>query len=142
MTFSPAPSPSAFCAAWSTTSFPDLVGSNVVVHGTQTNSGDDLVTVTDTADCNGKFHFGSIDLGQAGYFTTNASFGGNVTGCNNGATTGCSTIHWDGKNTLTITLGWANTTQPTQTIPSVAVYSPTSALGFERTIASVLAENF
>jgi hypothetical protein len=140
VTFSPAPSATALCAAWSNTSHPDLQDSGVVVHGTEPSSGDDIVTVTDAADCKGGFHFGNIDLGQTGYFTSIASFGGNVTGCKNGTTTGCSTIHWDGR-TLTITLGAESSVQPTQTVPSVAVYTPAAALG-SSSISSVLDEQF
>ncbi len=142
VTFSPAPAPSSLCAAWSTTAYPDLDDSNVVVSGTQAPSGDDSISVTDTADCSGGFHFGTIDLGQAGYFNGNASFGGNVSGCKNGKTTGCSTIHWDGKNTLTITLGTASSAQTTQTTPSVAVYYPATALDLTGTISSAKEENF
>ena len=142
VTFSPVPSPSAICAAWSATSYPDLADPNVVVHGVEPLSGDDTVTVTGSADCNGKFHFGTIDLGQRGYFNAAASFGGNVAGCSSGITTGCSTIHWDGRNTLTITLGAANSIQPTQLSASVAVYNPAPALGLFGTISSVAGENF
>jgi len=142
VTFSPALSPSSFCSAWSATAFPDLVDAGVVVQGTRPSSGDDSVTVTDATDCNGGFHFGTIDLGQRGYFNNNASFGGNVGGCRNGKTAGCSTIHWDGRNTLTITLGKESSFQPTQTNPSVAVYSPDPALGFPAAISGAADENF
>jgi len=142
VTFSPAPVPSSFCAAWSATSFPDLDDSNVEVHGIPSSSGDDTVTVTDSVDCNGGFHFGTIDLGQAGYFDSDVTFGGNVTGCRNGKTTGCSTIHWDGQNTLTITLGTVSGTQSTQSAPSVAVYDPAPSLGLSAPIYSVDHVNF
>jgi putative nucleotidyltransferase with HDIG domain len=142
VTFSPAPSPSSLCAAWSTTSYPDLDDSNAVVSGTEGSSGDDSISVTDTADCSGGFHFGTIDLGQAGYFNSNVSFGGSVSGCKNGKTTGCSTIHWDGQNTLTITLGTVSSAQFTQTKPSVAVYYPAASLGLTGTISSAKEENF
>jgi len=142
VTISPAPAPGAFCAAWSATSSPDLDGPNVVVHGTEPSSGDDTVTVTDAVDCNGRFHFGSIDLGQTGYFTGNASFGGNGAGCGSGILTGCSVIHWDGQNTLTITLGAPNAVQPTQIAASVAIYTPSAALGTSTTISSVEEEQF
>ncbi len=142
VTFSPAPSPDAFCSTWSTSSYPDLVGPNVVVQGTQPSSGDDTVSATDTADCNGGFQFGTIDLGQRGYFTDNASFGGNVTGCNGTKTAGCSTIHWDGSNTLTITLGKASSAQLTRAAPSVAVYSPAPALDVSDAISSAKEEHF
>jgi len=140
--FSPAPAPGALCAAWSASSSPDLTGPGVVVHGTAPSSGDDTVTVTDTVDCNGKFHFGTIDLGQSGYFSGNATFGGNVAGCGGGVSTGCSAIHWDGNNTLTITLGVPSAVQPTQSTASVAVYTPAAALGTSTTISSVEEEQF
>ena len=142
VTFSPAPAPSALCAAWTDTAYPDLVDPDVVVQGTEPTSGDDTITVTDTTDCNGGFHFGSIDLGQRGYFSGSATFGGDVTGCKNGKTTGCSTIHWDGHNTLTITLGKESSVQPVQTAESVAVYTPDPALGLSGTISSAKEENF
>jgi hypothetical protein len=142
VTFSPAPAPSSFCAAWSATSFPDLDDSKVVVHGIPSSSGDDTVTVTDSVDCNGGFHFGTIDLGQAGYFDSDVTFGGNLTGCKNGKTTGCSTIHWDGQNTLTITLGTVSSAQTTQPARSIAVYEPAPALGLSAPIYSVDQENF
>ena len=142
VTLSPAPSPGAFCAAWNATSYPDLDDSGVVVQGKQATSGDDTITVTDATDCNGGFHFGTIDLGQSGYFNSDVTFGGNVTGCRNGKTTACSTIHWDGKNTLTITLGAVSSAQSTQTAPSVAVYTPAPSLGLVATISSTKEENF
>jgi hypothetical protein len=140
VTFSPAPSATALCASWNNISHPDLQDSGVVVHGTEATSGDDIVTVTD-ADCKGGFHFGNIDLGQAGYFSGIASFGGNVAGCKDGTTTACSTILWDGR-TLTITLGAASSSQPIQPLPSVAVYTPAGALGLSSSISSVLEEQF
>jgi putative nucleotidyltransferase with HDIG domain len=142
VTFSPAPSANAFCSAWSASSSPDLSDSNVVVVGNMPSSGDDTITVTDSGDCTGGFHFGSIDLGQSGYFNSNVTFGGNVMGCKNGKTTGCSTIHWDGQDTLTITLGRESSTQSIQTATSVAVYTPDPALGLSGTISSAKEENF
>jgi len=136
VTFSPAPSPRSLCAAWNATSYPDLADPNVVVQGTQPTSGDDTITVTDTADCNGGFHFGSIDLGQRDYFNSSASFGGSVGGCRIVKTTECSTIHWDGQNTLTITLGKEGNVQPIQTAPSVLVYTPDPLLAFQRRSAA------
>jgi hypothetical protein len=141
VTFSPAPSPTALCAAWTNTSHPDLSDSGVVVHGTEPLVGDDTVTVTDPGDCKGGFHFGSIDLGQTGYFTNTALFGGNVPGCQSGDTTRCSTIHWDGR-TLTITLGAESSVQPVQSTPSVAVYTPAAALRLSSQISSALEEQF
>ena len=140
--FSPAPSPDAMCSAWSATSSPDLVDHNVVVEGNEPAAGDDTMTVSDTADCSGGFHFGTIDLGQRGYFTKSATFGGRVTGCGASMTTACSIIHWDGYDTLTITLGKPSAVQPTQTATSVAVYTPDPTLGLPGPISSVKEENF
>jgi hypothetical protein len=142
VTFSPAPAPSAFCAAWTDASYPDLADPNVVVQGTQPASGDDTLTVIDTADCSGGFHFGTIDLGQRDYFNSNATFGGSAAGCKNAKTTACSTIHFDGQNTLTITLGKESSVQPIQTATSVAVFTPDPALGVSGTISSAREENF
>ena len=146
VTFSPAPSPSALCGAWSSTSSPDLIDPSVVVQGTQPSSGDYTVTVTDSTDCSGGFHFGTIDLGQRGYFAGTATFGGLITGggphCNPGQTAACSRIHWNGQNTLTITLGLESSGQPTQFAPSVAVFTPDPALGLTGTIPTVNEEHF
>jgi hypothetical protein len=142
VTFSPVPSLSALCSTWSTTSYPELDDPNVVVEGTQPSSGDDTVTVTDSVDCNGGFHFGTIDLGQRGYFNNTATFGGSSAQRKSGSTTGCSTIQWNGNNTLTITLGIASSGEPTQGTASVAVYAPDPALGLSGTINSVKEENF
>jgi hypothetical protein len=146
VTFSPVPSPSAICSAWNAGSYPDLVSQNVVVQGVQPSSGDDTVTVTDDADCGGSLHFGTIDLGQRGYFNGNVTFGGKITGggphCNGGQTAACSRVHWDGSATLTITLGQESSGQPTQGAPSVAVYTPDPALGLLGIISSVREENF
>ena len=113
-----------------------------MVQGTQPSSGDDTVTVTDSADCAGGFHFGTIDLGQRGYFNNTVTFGGSSAQCTSGTTTGCSTIQWNGNNTLTITLGIAGTGQPTQGTASIAVYTPDPTLGLSGTISSVKEENF
>jgi hypothetical protein len=43
---------------------------------------------------------------------------------------------------LTITLGPASFPQPTETAPSVAVYTPAPALGLPGTISSAYEENF
>ena len=142
VTFSPAPSPAALCSSWSMTSYPELDDPNVVVQGTQPSSGDDTVTLTDGADCSGGFHFGTIDLGQRGYFNNTATFGGSSAQCTSGTTTGCSRIQWNGNNTLTITLGIASSGQPTQGTASVAVYTPDPALSLSGTISSVKEENF
>ena len=142
VTFSPAPAASALCSAWSPTSSPDLVDANVDVQGTEPSSGDDTFTVTDTADCNGGFHFGTIDMGQRGYFNAGATFGGDIQGCKGAKTSTCSTIHWDGHNTLTITLGKPLSVQPTQANPSVVVYSPDPALGLPAAISGAEEVNF
>ena len=147
VTYLGGPKSSNLCSAWSSTSYPDLVNSNVVVNADQPSSGDDSITsVTDSVDCAGGFHFGSIDLGQRGYINNTETFGGLITSgpaqCNGSVTTGCTRIHWDGKNTLTITLGEAATGCPTNKNPAVAVYTPDPALGVSGTIASNSAVEF
>ncbi len=101
-----------------------------------------VTSVVDSSDCKTGFHFGTIDLGQTGYVNGTANFGGGASGCSGNTSTGCTTIHWDGHNTLTITLGQENTGQPTQGAPSVAVYTPDPSLGLSGTISSVKEENF
>jgi len=144
VTYSPAPTLSAFCSAWNSASFPDLASPNVQVKIAQPPAGNGSVTaVTDSSDCATGFHFGTIDLGQTGYVSAVATFGGGVAGqCSGSVSVGCTRIHWDGHNTLTITLGRENKGQPTQTAPSVAVYTPDPALGFSGTITSVNEEHF
>ena len=70
VTYSPAPTPSAFYAAWSTTSHPTLDDSNVVVTGTQPASGDDTMTVSDPVDCSGGFTSGPSTWANGGISTT------------------------------------------------------------------------
>jgi hypothetical protein len=136
ITFSVGPGPASFCTGgWSQGSSPDLANSNVVVNGVH-GSGDDKVTITDSVDCGGGFHFGTIDLGQGGYFSGMSTFGGPGGQCSATQTSGCSRIHWDGQHTLTITLGQESNGQPTQGHPSVAVYTPDPALGVSGTISS------
>jgi len=119
------PNPSAFCSAWSSTSYPTLSGTAVTVVGRPTVGNNIIASVDDATDCTGGFHFGSIDLGQTGYFSTVVNFSG-------------STISWNGINTLTITLGTPNYGGPTTvSTPSVAVYTPDPALGVSGTISSV-----
>ena len=142
VTFSPVPDLSALCSDWSSTSYPELDDSNIVVTGTQPASGDDTLTVTDGGDCAGGLNFGTIDLGQRGYFNGTASFGGASLTCGLLLKTTCSSMQWNGQNTLTITLGIESTGQPTQGAKSVAVYTPASALGLPGTISSVKEENF
>jgi len=142
VTFSAPPSPASFCGGgWSGGAFPDLTNSNVVVHGLH-GTGNDKVTLTDTADCGGGFHFGTIDLGQTGYFSGTANFGGPGGQCSGSQTSGCSRIHWDGVRTLTVTLGQESSGQPTQGHQSVGVYTPDPALGIPGTIASPLEVQF
>ena len=118
------PSPSAFCSAWSSGSYPTLSGTAVTVVGQPTLGNNAIASVNDTADCSGGFHFGSINLGQTGYFSTVVDFSG-------------STISWNGINTLTITLGTPNYGGATTvSTPSVAVYTPDPALGISGTISS------
>ena len=111
-------------------------------------SGDDvIVSVSDSADCSGGFHFGSIDLGQRGYFNSSVTFGSTVgTGlllCNLLIqSTSCSRVHWNGANTLTITLGNPSAINPTQATPSVAMYTPDDSLGFSGSISSAKEEQF
>ena len=122
--FNTPPSPSAFCSAWSASSYPTLSGSAVTVVGQPTVGDNVIASINDAVDCVGGFHFGSIDLGQTGYFSTIVTFSG-------------STISWNGINTLTITLGTPNWTGPTTvSTPSVAVYTPDPALGVSGTISS------
>jgi hypothetical protein len=143
VTFSPVPRLSDLCSAWSSTSYSDLVAPDVVVYGTEPTSGNDTVTVADSVDCSGGLHFGTIDLGQRGYFNNGTStFGGSSGNCKTGNTTGCSMIHWNGQNTLTITLGSESADQPTQGAQSVAVYTPDPALGLSGTISSAKETNF
>lgn len=147
VTYSVAPNPQDFCSAWSSSAYPDLVSSNVVVNADEPSSGDDSITsVTDSVDCAGGFHFGSIDLGQRRYINNTETFGGLITSgsaqCNGSVTTGCTRIHWDGKNTLTITLGEPATGCPANKTPAVAVYAPDPTLGVSGTISSKSAVEF
>ena len=141
VTFSPVPNLSALCSAWSSTSYPELDDSNIVVTGTQPASGDDTLTLTDGGDCAGGLNFGTIDLGNGDTSIPVQSFGGFSLTCGC-CQHGCSSLQWNGEHTLTITLGVATTGQPTQAATSVAVYTPASALGLPGTISSVKEENF
>jgi hypothetical protein len=101
-----------------------LSGSAVTVVGEPTVGDNVIASVNDAVDCAGGFHFGTIDLGQTGYFSTAVNFSG-------------STISWNGINTLTITLGTPNYGGPTTvSTPSVATYTPDPALGLSGTISS------
>ena len=124
VTYTSPPALSAFCSAWTSSSYPVLSGSGVVVTATENAGGNGMIaSVSDSSGCAGGFHFGSIDLGQGGYFN------GTVTFTN-------SSIQWNGANTLTITLGPASLGDPTQNAPSIAVYTPDPALGYSGTISS------
>ena len=124
VTYTNPPALSNFCSGWTSSHHPDLTGPNVVVTANKAVSGDGVITgVSDLVDCAGGFHFGSVDLGQGGYFNGPVTF-------NN------STIHWNGTGTLTITLGAESVGNPTQNAPSVAVYTPNPALGYTGTISS------
>jgi len=117
VTSSVGPVPGAFCSTGSAGSFPDIVDPNLVVNGLH-GSGNDKVTLTDTVDCSGGIRFGTIDLGQTGYFSGTSTFGGAGAQCSTTVTTGCSRVHWDGHNTLTITLGKESSGQPTRRCPT------------------------
>ena len=122
VTYATPPTPNLFCASWSTLSFPDLTDGTVVVTGAPT-TGDDVISSVSAPSCPGGFHFGSLDLGQKGYFNQSTEFPN-------------SAIHWDGVNTLTITLGPPDPGTPTQKAPSTAVYTPDPTLGVSGTISS------
>ncbi len=122
VTYATPPSPSLFCMSWSTLSYPDLAGGDVMVTSGPTFGNDVISSVTDPS-CLGGFHFGTIDLGESGFFNQPTTFPG-------------STIHWDGVNTLTITLGPPIPGTPTQKAPSAAIYTPDPALGVSGTISS------
>ena len=122
VTYATPPTPSLFCSSWSTLSYPDLTGGTVVVTG-GTTSGNNVISLVSAPSCLGGFHFGSIDLGQTGFFNQSTTFPN-------------SAVHWDGANTLTITLGPPGPGTPTQNAPSTAVYTPDPALGVSGTISS------
>lgn len=106
---------------WTASSHPDLTGSNVYA-AIQPQATFDSFAVFDSA-CEGNFNFGWIDLGQLGYCSGTVEFTD-------------ATIHWDGNNTLTITLGSPNGATSELSAPSVATYNPATALGLSGTINS------
>lgn len=121
---------SALCSGWTSSSHPDLGGANVSIVALHPPSGDDQISaVQDSTDCASGFHFGTIDLGQSGFFNTTVTFGGSGPQCAGTATSGCSTIHWDGVNTLSIALGKPSGSDHADTNPSVASFMPDPALG-------------
>jgi hypothetical protein len=137
------PDLNALCSAWTSTTYPELDNPNVLVEANAPLFGDDTLTVSDPTDCSGGLNFGTIDLGQAGYFFLGTTaFGGPSATCGTGDSSGCSSLQWDGANTLTITLGQTGFVQPTQSTPSVAIYSPAPALGLPGSISSAYEENF
>jgi hypothetical protein len=121
VTYSTPPPASSFCNLWTASSHPDLSGSNVYA-AIQAQSTFDSFAVFDTA-CAGDFNFGWIDLGQLGYCSGTVDFT-------------AATIHWDGNNTLTITLGSPNGATSVVSASSVATYTPAAALGLSGTITS------
>jgi putative nucleotidyltransferase with HDIG domain len=72
VTYVDSPSAGDFCDGWSGTS--TLTGPTVVVTGTEAQSGDDEIEASDS-ECLGGFNFGTIDLGQNGYFRGSVTFG-------------------------------------------------------------------
>ena len=143
VTYTTPPALSRFCSGWTSSSHPELSGSGVVVTATENAGGDGMIaSVSDSSGCAGGFHFGSIDLGQGGYFNGTVTFGGASLGCILIINASCSSIQWNGANTLTITLGAASVGDPTQNSTSVAVYTPDPALGYTGTISSPKEEHF
>jgi hypothetical protein len=115
----------------------------VVVTATENAGGDGMIaSVSDSSGCAGGFHFGSIDLGQGGYFNGTVTFGGASLGCLFIISASCSSIQWNGTNTLTITLGAASAGNPTQNATSVAVYTPDPTLGYTGTLSSPKEKHF
>ena len=143
VTYTTPPALSKLCSGWTSSSYPELGGSGVLVTATEAAGGDGMIaSVSDTSGCAGGFHFGSIDLGQKGYFNGTVTFGGTSVGCVLIINALCSSIQWNGTNTLTITLGAASTGNPTQKAPSVATYTPDPALDYSGTISSSNVEHF
>ena len=138
--------PPRFCSAWTTPSPHDLVGPGVVVQARAPGTADDAITsVDDGTDCPGGFHFGTIDLGQTGYFNGDMSFGGfALFQCDMLiSVSGCSRIHWDGSATLTITFGLpSNGNARTQSNAGIATYVPDAALGQTGSITSAAVKQF
>ena len=101
------------------------------------------MTVTDSGDCGGGLNFGTIDLGQRGYFNTGTtSFGGISLTCGLLFNSGCSSLQWNGQNTLTITIGAPSLASRHRAPRASRCYTPASALGLPGTISSVNEENF
>ena len=97
VTYTTPPALSRFCSGWSSSSYPELSGSGVVVTATENAGGDGMIaSVSDSSGCAGGFHFGSIDLGQGGYFNGTVTFGGASLGCVLIINASCSSIQWNG----------------------------------------------
>jgi hypothetical protein len=143
VTYNPVPNLTNLCNG-SSSLYPTVADPSVVVTGTAPLFGDDTITVTDSSDCSGGLNFGTIDLGQSGYFYFGTTtFGGPSSTCTTGVTSGCSSLEWTNGNTLTITLGApSGLFGPIQIFPSVAVYTPAAGLGISGTISSAYEENF
>jgi hypothetical protein len=78
--------------------------------------GDDALTVSDSTDCSGGLHFGTIDLDERSFFHTGTvTFDGFSGTWGRSNTSGRSTIKWNGTNTLTITFGVVSHRQPSRT---------------------------
>jgi hypothetical protein len=143
VTYTTPPALSDVCSGWTSSSYPELSGSSVVVTATENAGGDGMIaSVSDSSGCAGGFHFGSIDLGQGGYFNGTVTFGGASLGCLFIISASCSSIQWNGTNTLTITLGAASAGNPTQNATSVAVYTPDPTLGYTGTLSSPKEKHF
>ncbi len=143
VTYTTPPTLSSFCSGWSSSSYPELTGSGVVVTATEAAGGDGMIaSVSDSSGCASGFHFGSIDLGQGGYFNGTVTFGGTSVNCVLIVNASCSSIQWNGANTLTITLGAASIGDPTHNATSVAVYTPDPALDYTGTISSPNEKHF
>ena len=133
MTYTTPPALSTFCSGWTSSSTQTLSGSGVVVTATENAGGDGMIaSVSDSSGCAGGFHFGSIDLGQGGYFNGTVTFGGTSVGCFLIINASCSSIQWNGANTLTITLGAASAGNPTQKAPRRRRLYARSGLGLHR----------
>jgi hypothetical protein len=144
ITYPTAINPALLCSSWTAISQPVLRGPNVVVTARQGISGNDTIESVAASNCAGGFHFGSIDLGQTGYFNNDVTFGGfSLLSCDGLlASSGCTTIQWSGTNTLTITLG-APSPGSRKVDPSViTVYTPDPALGISGTISSANVRQF
>jgi hypothetical protein len=110
---------SSMCTPWGTDVTKDqtLSGMTVTIENNTGDTGNDRL-VLDTASvgtaCGGSSHFGSIDLGNAGYVTANADFA-------------TSKIQWNHNGTLTVTLGGSATVSAVTT-GLTAKYTPDASM--------------